>query len=32
MADYEYIYELEGVKTYFPVKNTKLFDKPHSNH
>ena len=27
MADYEYIYELEGVKTYFPVKNTKLFDK-----
>ena len=27
MADYEYIYELEGVKTYFPVKNTKLFDR-----
>lgn len=27
MANEEYIYELEGVKTYFPVKNTKLFDK-----
>ncbi|MBQ8564006.1 MAG: ATP-binding cassette domain-containing protein [Firmicutes bacterium] len=26
MSD-EYIYRVEGVKTYFPVKSTKLFDK-----
>lgn len=23
----DYIYELENIKTYFPVKNTKLFDR-----
>ena len=27
MADYEYIYEAEGIKTYFPVKNSRLLDR-----
>ena len=27
MADYEYIYEAVGIKTYFPVKNSRIFDR-----
>ena len=27
MAEYEYIYEAEGIKTYFPVKSSKLLDR-----
>ena len=29
MPDNEYIYEVEGLKTYFPVKSNKLIDREH---